>query len=65
MPLINRLDLMNIRAQVVDSWRQLAVYANALLGVFNVAYNLNASSPVGRQPAAEYRRQRQHQPADY
>ncbi len=45
--LVNRLDLMNIRAQVVDSWRQLAVYANALLGTFTVQYQLNASSPVG------------------
>ena len=45
--LLNRLDLMNVRAQVVDAWRQLAVYANALLGTFNVQYNLTASSPVG------------------
>jgi hypothetical protein len=43
----NRLDLMNVRAQVVDAWRQLAVYANALLGTFTVQYDLNASSPVG------------------
>ncbi len=43
----NRLDLMNVRGQVVDSWRQLAVFANALLGVFNVRYQLNASSPLG------------------
>src|SRR5262249_12987141 len=27
--LVNRLDLMNVRAQVVDAWRQLAVFANA------------------------------------
>ena len=38
---------MNTRAQVVDAWRQLAVYANALLGTFTVQYNLNASSPAG------------------
>src|SRR5262249_3875057 len=43
---LNRLDLMNIRAQVVDSWRQLAVYANALLDVFNVAYNAGVSTPI-------------------
>ena len=42
----HRLDLMNVRGQVVDAWRQLAVYANALLGVFNVGYNLDASSPA-------------------
>ncbi len=45
--LVNRLDLMNVRAQVVDAWRQLAVYANALLGVFNVQYQLNANTVLG------------------
>ncbi len=45
--LTNRLDLMNVRAQVVDSWRQLAVFANALLGTFNVGYNLNSGTPGG------------------
>jgi hypothetical protein len=44
--LLNRLDLMNVRAQVVDAWRQLAVFANALLGTFNVEYHLSATSPV-------------------
>ncbi len=43
----HRLDLMNTRAQLVDAWRQIAVFANALLGVFTVQYSLNASSPVG------------------
>jgi hypothetical protein len=38
---------MNTRAQVVDAWRQIAVYANSLLGVFNVQYRLNANSPLG------------------
>jgi hypothetical protein len=42
----NRLDLMNVRGQVVDSWRQLAIYANSLLGVFNVSYTLNTNSPL-------------------
>jgi outer membrane protein TolC len=41
-----RLDLMNVRAQVVDSWRQIAVFANALLGTFNVRYQLNSSTPA-------------------
>jgi outer membrane protein TolC len=41
----NRLDLMNVRAQVVDAWRQLAVYANALLGTVNVEYHLDSFSP--------------------
>lgn len=43
-----RLDLMNVRAQVVDTWRQLAVYANALLGVLNVEYTLSSTTPVGK-----------------
>ena len=32
----NRLDLMNVRAQLYDSWRQIRVSANALKGVLNV-----------------------------
>ncbi len=43
----NRLDLMNARAQVVDAWRQLAVTANALLGVLNVQYHLDSTTPPG------------------
>ncbi len=38
---------MNSRGQVVDAWRQIAVYANALLGTFTVQYQLNANSPLG------------------
>jgi hypothetical protein len=41
----NRWDLMNARAQVVDAWRQLAVTANALMGVFNVQYHLDSQTP--------------------
>ena len=44
--LINRLDLMNVHAQVVDAWRQLAVFANALLGTFNVQYHLDSVTPA-------------------
>lgn len=44
--LLNRLDLMNTRGQVVDAWRQIAVYANALMGFFNVQYQLTATSPA-------------------
>jgi hypothetical protein len=43
----NRFDLMNVRAQVVDAWRELRVFANALLGVFNVQYHLSANTPLG------------------
>jgi hypothetical protein len=45
--LSNRLDLMNVRGQVVDAWRQLAVFANALLGTFNVQYSLSSTTPAG------------------
>ena len=43
--LVNRLDLMNARAQVVDSWRQIAVQANSLQGTFDVQYDLNTTTP--------------------
>lgn len=43
----NRLDLMNARAQVHDTWRQVRILANALLGTFNVAYHLDSSTPPG------------------
>ncbi len=45
--MVRRLDLMNVRAQVVDAWRQVAVFANALLGTFNVEYHLESSTPPG------------------
>jgi hypothetical protein len=49
--LINRWDLMNARAQVVDAWRQVRVTANALMGVFNIQYNLNSQTPaLGNHP---------------
>jgi hypothetical protein len=43
----NRLDLMNARAQLTDSWRQIAVFANSLLGTVNVQYHLGTTSPAG------------------
>lgn len=50
--LTNRFDVMNARGQLVDSWRQIAVTANALLGVFNVRYNMELFTPFGEaQPA--------------
>jgi outer membrane protein TolC len=45
--LVNRLDLMNARAQVVDAWRQIAIFANALLGTLNVEYRLDSMTPAG------------------
>ncbi len=47
--LMNRLDLLNARAQVVDSWRQINVAANALQGTFDVRYDLNAATPRNGQ----------------
>jgi outer membrane protein TolC len=44
----NRLDLMNARAQLTDSWRQIAVFANSLLGTVNVHYHLGSASPLGQ-----------------
>lgn len=44
--LTGRLDLMNARAQVVDSYRQIAVRANALQGVLDVQYDLNTGTPA-------------------
>ncbi|MCS6975403.1 MAG: TolC family protein [Gemmatales bacterium] len=43
--LINRLDLMNARAQVVDAWRKIAVFANSLLGVANLQYHMEVTTP--------------------
>jgi hypothetical protein len=43
--LVNRLDLMNARAQVVDAWRQITVQANTLQGAFDVQYDLNTTTP--------------------
>ena len=51
--LVNRLDLMNTQAGVVDAWRQVAVQANSLQGVLNVQYNLNSTTPAaGTNPLA-------------
>jgi outer membrane protein TolC len=46
--LANRLDLLNVRAQLVDAWRQIAVFANALLGTLNVEYHLTTQTPAGQ-----------------
>jgi hypothetical protein len=41
-----RVDVMNVRGQLVDAWRKIRVAANALMGTFNVDYHLDASSPA-------------------
>jgi hypothetical protein len=47
----NRLDLMNARAALYDSWRQIRVSANALKGVFDVSLtNQVFTSPLDTNP---------------
>jgi hypothetical protein len=41
----NRLDLMNARGQLYDSWRQIRVAANALKGYLNVAVTNQILTP--------------------
>jgi hypothetical protein len=49
----NRLDLMNVRGEVVDAWRQLKIFANALLGTLNVQYHMDSFTPaLGSNPFA-------------
>lgn len=49
--LTNRLDLMNARGRLTDSWRQIAVRANALMGVVDVNYHLDSfTPPLGAKP---------------
>jgi hypothetical protein len=51
--LAHRLDLMNVRGQIVDAWRQLKIFANALLGTLNVQYHLDSFTPPrGSNPFA-------------
>ncbi len=42
----NRVDLMNVRAQLTDAWRKIRVAANALMGTFNVDYHLSSTTPA-------------------
>jgi hypothetical protein len=44
----NRVDLMNVRAQLTDAWRKIRVAANALMGTFNVDYHLGSTTPAGQ-----------------
>jgi hypothetical protein len=47
----NRLDLMNARAQLYDTWRQIRVSANALKGIFNIAItNQFVTPPTTNNP---------------
>src|SRR5262249_41979938 len=60
--IVNRLDLMNVRGQTVDAWRQVAVFANALLGTFNVEYRLDSTTPPGlAEPLAFSAHRTRHQ----
>jgi hypothetical protein len=44
----NRVDLMNVRAQLTDAWRKIRVAANALMGTFNVDYHMTSTTPAGK-----------------
>jgi hypothetical protein len=44
----NRVDLMNVRAQLTDAWRKIRVAANALMGTFNVDYHMTSTTPIGQ-----------------
>jgi hypothetical protein len=58
----NRLDLMNERARVVDAWRQVKVAANALMGVFDVAYHMDSLTPPDQaKPLAFSGKRTRHQ----
>jgi outer membrane protein TolC len=60
--LANRLDLMNARAQAHDAWRQILIFSNSLLGVFNVGYHLDSSTPAGEaKPLAFHPSRTRHQ----
>ncbi len=52
--LVRRFDLMNQRAQLVDAWRQVAVYANALQGYFNVEYHVDMFTPPGQAKPLDF-----------
>ena len=43
----SRLELMNARSQLVDAWRQIAVRANALMGILTVGYQYEGLSAPG------------------
>lgn len=43
--LTNRFDLMNARAQLVDAWRQIRVRANDLMGVLDIRYTEQSTTP--------------------
>lgn len=58
----NRLELMNARGQLMDAWRQVRVFANSLLGVFNVQYHMDSATPPNQAtPLAFENRNTRHQ----
>lgn len=60
--LANRLDLMNARAEVNDTWRQITIFANSLLGVLNVGYHMDSTTaPDPAKPLAFQASRTRHQ----
>jgi outer membrane protein TolC len=51
----NRLDLMNLRGQVVDAWRQIAVTASALKAGLNVTATANVATKPGADAPFDFR----------
>jgi outer membrane protein TolC len=51
----NRLDLMNERGRVVDSWRQIEVTANALKAGLDLRVNANVATPPGTANPVDFR----------
>jgi len=45
---------MNARAQLVDSWRQIAVQANSLLGTLTVDYHVDSFTPANQAKPFEF-----------
>jgi outer membrane protein TolC len=57
----NRLDLMNVRAEVTDAWRQLAIFANALMGTLSVQYHVDSTTPSGLANPLAFAGSRSHE----
>ncbi|HWL09614.1 MAG TPA: TolC family protein [Planctomicrobium sp.] len=50
LSLDNRVDLMNVRAQVMDARRKVEIAANALLANLSIVMEGDVSTPVGNKP---------------
>ena len=53
----NRLDLMNVKAQVMDARRQVEIAANALEGVLDLRFSGDISTPPGGNRPFDFRKE--------